>query len=402
MGPRLTRPLARPAGCFGLLLSVFLWGHLDPASLLVAADAGDYPIRFDLSPIVAAREPSVAESDEAAPALPEDTSARISVELKLSAMLADPSTRRIDQWLVRCVPRDRSLLVADYAPRTETSGDAVGPLSVRRLEEKNDAVGISVDGSYGHALRGKMGADRGQRSSESVEFQRLAAQQTVIASGTIARGRGVYFKLRSTPQQVLEGEKRFEITFVAGPEWRSALLDVTVVAEAERRKLAGLDREIATLGAAHFVVAVYREGDHQAKRHAERLFAAEDQLRELAGRVTARTGFGSASSLSLTSLMHAVASKFDPRPSPGAGECVEGLLRGEIDPRQDRRFRHFPPAFRSRAIAYVDARESFRSLTAEPASPIAPASSIGSPTENHVARGPGTAGDVPPPSERPR
>lgn len=398
MRPNLTHPSARPVGCLGLLLSVLVWGPHQPTNLLVAADSGDYPIRFDLSPVVAGREPSAEESGDGdrGTARSEDAPARISVELKISAMLADPATRRIDQWLVRCVPRDRSLLVADYAPRTETSGDALGPLSVRRLEETNDAVGISVDGSYGHALRGKVGADRGQRSSESVEFQRLAAQRTVVASGTIARGRGVYFKLRSTPQQILEGEKRFEITFAAGPEWRSALLDVTVVAEAERRKLAGLDREIATLGAAHFVVAVYRQGDHEARLHADRLIAAEDQLRELARRVTTRNGVGGASSMSLTSLMHAVATKFDPRPSPGAGECVEGLLRGEIDPRQDRRFRHFPPSFRTQAIAYVEARESFRSLAGEPAGP--PDAS----TENHVARGRSAACDVPPRPEPPR
>lgn len=359
-----------------------------PATLLVAAVAiaGDDTVRFDLPPVAAARpairpdpQPDSTPATEvpaanasAAQDSPTNASAAVesaavesavpmTFELRLSSMIATPKPPRIDQWLVTCVPRDRSLLIADYAPKTELAGDANGPVSVKRIDESTDSIGLSIDGSYGHAVKGRAGADHGRKSSETVEFQRQAPVQAVIASGTVDRGRGVYFKLRWTSQQVLEGEKTMRITLAVPPGWRGGLVDVSVIAQSERVKLAGLDRDVETLGKARFTVAVYRDGDREAERRALALAHAEDELRSLARATRRDRSVGS-----LSTLLHLVAVKVDPSPDPEPAVCIERLIRGDADPHRDPAIRKLPTNVRVAALEYDERRESFQTIDTGP------------------------------------
>lgn len=332
-----------------------------PVTLLCAAVAiaGDDTVRFDLPPVAAAR--AIVPPESKSTIDPSAVDESVTFELRLSSMIATPKPPRIDQWIVTCIPRDRSLLIADYAPRTELTGDASGPVSVKRVDESSDSIGLSIDGNYGHAARGRAGADHGRKSSETVEFQRHAPVQAVIASGTVDRGRGVYFKLRWTSQQVLEGEKTMRITMQVPPGWRGGLVDVSVVAQTERVKLAGLDRDVETLGQARFIVAVYRDGDREAERRALALARAEDELRMLA-----RSTHKNRSISSLSTLLHFVAVKVDPSPDPQPAVCVERLFRGDADPHLDPAIRKLPMEVRVAALEYDDRRESFLTLDAGP------------------------------------
>ncbi len=344
-----------------------------------AAFAEEHPIHFDLAPIAVARIDAPtpispagnhATDDQPAEDQPADgevtlvpvslrsgTAVPVTFELKLSSMVAAPKTPRIDQWLVRCVPRDRSLLVADYAPKTETFSDYVGPVDVKRMEEKSDAFGLSIDGSYAHAARGKAGVDHGRSSSESLEFQRHAPVQLVSAAGTVDRGRGVYFKLRWTHDQILEGQKTFRITLPAPSDWRGGLVDVSVIAQAERKSLGGFEREPATLGESHFVVAIYPEGDAEAKRLARALARSEDQLRRLA-----RSANRKRSVRSLSGLMHVVAMTFDSDAAPASTAWVDRVVHGAADPHNDQDLRKLPMQLRIAAIEYCKRRDEFESL----------------------------------------
>ena len=133
----------------------------------------------------------------------------VTVELQLSSMIEAPEVPRIDQWLIRCQPRDNEVWIADYAPRTETASELASPIQVKQTEEESNSLGLSLDAAYGHVAHGNAGTDHTQKNINTVQFDRMALEQTVTASGTINRGRGVYFKLRWTAQQILEGEKTF-------------------------------------------------------------------------------------------------------------------------------------------------------------------------------------------------
>ncbi|TWU54552.1 hypothetical protein Poly51_32710 [Rubripirellula tenax] len=326
----------------------FLFAFVVMLSASTRAIGGDAEtIQFDLPPVVAAVPAADAPQD---PSL-------VTIELRLSSMIVTPTVPDIDQWLVRCQPRGGEIAIADFSPRTETASDVSSPIQVKRVEEKSSSLGMSVDGAYGHFTRGNIGADQGNKNVNSVEFHRQAAVQAVTAAGTINRGRGVYFKLRWTSQQVLEGEKVFSITMAVPAQWRGGLMDVSVIAQTDRKKFGGFDHEIITLGSANFVVATYRAGDDVAASRAARIADAEFMLRRTAKELTTPPA-----PRSLPSMLRHVAMKLDLEPSKPDTRWLHRLLTGAADPYLDKQITKLPMPVRVAALDYVESREDFAAL----------------------------------------
>jgi len=321
----------------------------------LSLSAADVPvIRFDLPPLAAARIISPAdESLRVSDVMPDEM--LVECELNLSSMIATPRSPQIDQWLVVCQPRDEAMMIADYQPRTEVASDLEGPIQVKMMDEASESFGISMDAAYGHLARGRAGADRGKKNSESQQYNRLAPVQAVTASGTIHRGRGVYFKLRWTAVQVLEGEKQFRLMFRVPADWRSGLLDVSVTAQSQSRSLGSWDRGVKTLGAANFVVAAYRIGDPQAAQAAKTLAEAEQKLRLLAAHRPPKSSLDS-----IPSMLRHVAMKLDwESQTPPMTPWVDRLLLGGADPYLDKQMSRLPVDVRVAALDYCEARDNF-------------------------------------------
>ena len=225
---------------------------LASSTTLLGVASASHPdwVRFDLPPTTMA----VSEED------PEI----VTITLRLSSMIASPTmpratAPRTDQWIVTCRPRTlresgdgagisrSNLSVIDYFPRTETASDVSSPIAVKQSEEQTQTTGLSVDATYHPLLQGQLGADHGSKSTSTLEFNRHAPVQAVTAAGTIDRGHGVYFKLRWTATQVLEGEKQFKITLRVPHDWRGSLIDVSVRADRTETRLGGFDQETVTL-----------------------------------------------------------------------------------------------------------------------------------------------------------
>jgi hypothetical protein len=308
--------------------------------------ADDTVIRFDLPSVVSA-EPVQSATD----------GMQVAIELKLSSMIATPNVPRIDQWLVRCQPRDPSLSIADYSPRTEVASDIAGPIQIKKTNESSKSLGLAIDGAYGHLARLHSGVDQGTKDVSSYEMDRVAPVQAVTASGTINRARGVFFKLRWTAQQVLEGEKTFRITLCVPSTWRGGLIDVSVIAQSEEKVFAGLDSATKTLGAADFVVATYLQGDSEASHMAHRLFAAETELR-----IMARECSDPRAHHSLKSLLRHVAMKLDVESGPPAISWVDRLLLNRADPHMDKVIQKLPMPVRVAVLDYVDTRDAFLAI----------------------------------------
>lgn len=317
--------------------------------LISNAIAGDV-IQFDLPPVVAAQTESS----------PNDQTDLVTVHLPLSSMITSPTPPDIDQWLVRCQPRDADVAIADYAPRTETASDVASPIQIKQSEETSSSLGVAINGAYGKVAHGNLGADQGQKNIETIEYQRHASLQAVTASGTINRGRGVYFKLRWTRQQVLEGEKVFTITLAVPRHWRGSLIDVSVIAQGECKTFGGLDHEIQTVGSANFVVAAHRAGDSIAAAHAQTIAEAEHHLRMLATKMSPNASRGSIPSL--PSMLRHVAIKLDLDTKADDNAWLGKLVAGSADPYLDKRISQLPMALRVAAIDYADSRKQFAGL----------------------------------------
>ena len=317
-------------------------------------------IQFDMPPLaVAVPFPPTSEIQQSADLLPGET--LVACELVLSSLIAEPYNAPAQQWIVRCQPRDESIMIADYGPRTEVASEVDGPIQVKQLDEHTESFGFSADGAHGHLARASFGSDYGQKKSDSYQFNRIAPLQTVIASGTINRGSGVYFKLRSAATQVLEGEKTFRLTFRVPANWRSGLVEVSVSAQNRQRSLVVWEEDVKTVGAATFLVAVYRQGDREAAAAGQALAAAEQNLR-VAAEQTSHRPAESVSSMLRRVVMKLDVTKLDRPTDPAASDWVDRLITGNADPYFDGQIRRLPVELRVAALDYCDARDTFARL----------------------------------------
>ena len=194
-------------------------------------------------------------------------------------MISSPEAARIDQWLVRCQPRGQFASIVDYSPRTETGSDIASHIQVKQSTEKQQSLGVGVNGNYFSNISGNAGLDHTRKNIDSLQFDRLAPVHAVTASGTINRGTGVYFKLRWTAEQILEGQKTFQLVLDVPDTWRTGLIDISVVAQSEHKSFANWEPTTKTLGSGNFVIAVYREEDMHASEVARKMARAEHELR---------------------------------------------------------------------------------------------------------------------------
>lgn len=331
----------------------------------IAAEDNVQALSFDLPPTAVAR--AVDLSDRMTPTSQAGES--MQVELRLSSMVTGSKLPTIERWMVQVVPRAASWRVLDYSPRTETGSDYATPIQVKRSDESTRSLGFAADGGYGHLASAHLGADHGDKQSEAIQFDRHAPLHAVSAAGTIERGRGVYYKLRWTSQQVLEGEKLFQVAFDVPPGFRAGMLDVVVMAYGKTAKsspISGVWADMplletssssTMLGKAHFTVAVHREGDDAAWSLARQLASAEVRLRQAALGHRADTPIRS-----LPNLIRHVAAKMDMDSVDVHGDWAERLIAGQADPYIDPVIRKLPTDLRVVALDYNDSRRALLAL----------------------------------------
>jgi hypothetical protein len=316
------------------------------ASVTAAASAADTVVRFDTSATAEAFPHQTTQDN------PQQT--QWCIPLELSSLIDSPNAPRIDQMIVEIELVDSGLTINDYSPRTVLASPYSGNIAVEKSNESTKHVGFNAAGGYGETMHGDAGGDLGQKKLESLKFQRVAPVEIVAAAGTMHRGRGVFFKLKSTPTQVLEGDKAFEIVINAPPSWRGGLITLRAKAQSSRRNLPGMAPEIVTLGDQKFLVAVYPVGDSIAFQLASSLVAAETHLRDTALRhqSTIRRRSGS-------TMFHQVAAKLDLTPQLIPENWLQQTLFGQADTHADPAMRRLPVDVRVAVLDYQDAKETF-------------------------------------------
>ncbi|MCS7469894.1 hypothetical protein NZK35_24850 [Stieleria sp. ICT_E10.1] len=327
-------------------------GLLITTHSLVAVDASaEAPkIQFDMPAVATALDTSL-------PGQPRE----VSVELVLSSLIAgrtdvsSDDAPPIDHLLVHCSLRDR-LPVIDFSPKTELQSDFAGPISVTTKDELSNAFGVNIDGAVPHVGAGHFGADDSRKRSDQTQFQRQAPVQAVIASGTTDRGRGVYFKFRWTSQQVLEGEKRFRISFAVPDSWRGGLLDLNVTAHGVDRSLFG-SAKLRAVAKQDFVVAVHQQGDAEAATIALRLANLDRKLAAFA-RQHPKSG-----SNAITQFWRRVVPSSSEPTTPS--QWYHGVTSNLLDPYTDHQIRSLPMQVRVAVLGYSDAARELLELGQE-------------------------------------
>ncbi|QDV71618.1 hypothetical protein Poly24_53570 [Rosistilla carotiformis] len=309
-------------------------------------------IQFDLSPVAPA-QPVAPNEDVFVP--PGYRWVRVRLDISSLINTAEQSKPHEFVYRIQCSSPDSR--VVDYSPRTQLSASTVGGIRVEQSDEKSKSLGLALKGSYLNLVDGSSGADLGSKVCNKTTFEKAAPQEILFASGTIARGQGVYFKLRATPAQVLDGQKPFTITLQVPDSWRGDLMSVHLDATESHRSFGGLERESSAASPVRFQVAVYDQADDIARRWAWQLAEAEQRLREASTRYAS-----SIRERSLPTIFHHVAAALDVIEPRISEDWMQRALYGSIDPYFDKQIRQLPVAVKVAVLDYVDAKTNFEGL----------------------------------------
>jgi hypothetical protein len=230
-------------------------------------------ILFDVTPLVPARE-----ADEYGRMARMPNSRFVEVQLETSSLFQLGSGSEVSEITVHVLSRHDDVIVADFSPRTELQTDVFGPMQVAVDSEQVREASLQGIAGYPGVGSASGFAHQFESGHQSVHFARKPAMELLTASGTLARHRGVYFKMRQSSQTTLEGSRLFRIVFEVPEAWRADLLDVRIEAVGSENSKA---RRSSILASQPFVVAIYREGDEVAARVASNYRKQQTQLTQV-------------------------------------------------------------------------------------------------------------------------
>ncbi len=261
---------------FGVFYLVKFWAFSTLAiGLLGSSQAmADPPrVRFDASYVVACRDVTPPEFAALNPG-----ERLVEAVFHISTLLDRGSEADLSQIFLQIESPEKTVRVVDHLPRTELISPYAGTIAVEKRTESGASIGVSAKPNL-EVVSLDASAQASTKRGANVRYEMLPPQELLAASGTVARERGVYYKLKPSTQTSLEGARQFIVLFRVPAVWRGDVVHVHCRAEGIRR---GLWRSLDTreaCGGGSFLVTMYLEGDEAARRTVANLVRCEEQLR---------------------------------------------------------------------------------------------------------------------------
>ncbi len=235
------------------------------------ANASTPCVHFDVTDVVTCRPIMDAQfrSDHPGEMLIEAT-------FEVSSLVRLGSEGNLSQLLYVIESPQRSLVVHDYAPKTQLVTEVAGNVGIQKSTEKSSNVGLNASFRTELLASASANAGTGQKRLTNLKYELLPPKQLLAASGTISRRTAVYFKLKPSAQTSMDGAKRFSVVFRVEDDWRGDYV---------RLRCAAYDRSTTDkpiCGSSDFLVGLYLLGDDGARQTVASLSRADRRLRKLA------------------------------------------------------------------------------------------------------------------------
>lgn len=233
-------------------------------ALLARSLAEDARVLFDVPDKIECRDVTPAKCAALHPTLKV-----IEAKFRISASVAEGSEESIVDFTYMISSPPMRLRILDYLPNTTLeSRFADDRIEVSDFSEKSDAssqkaiVGYSIFSL--NAVKNQL-----SRKTEQNQYQRIAPKSLVLASGTMNRGHGVFYKLRPSNTASLEGAREFTFLAIVPRTWRGDWCSFVCSARASQKSIVG--NSVYTAGVTKADVGLYLCGDEQAGALADRL-----------------------------------------------------------------------------------------------------------------------------------
>lgn len=319
-----------------------------------SADAAPPRVRFDTDSVVSAVDVTPVEFAQTNPG-----EKLIEARFMISTLIAPGDSDAQLQHLYTLESRQRTMEVHDYQPKTTLATDVVGHTLIEKKDEKVKTLGLSVNGSYEKMVGGAANAGMDSKSGTIMKYEKLPALELLAASGPIRRGSGVYFKLKPSSQTSLEGAQEFVAVFRVPATWRGDYVYVHCEAWSVAKSASPFGGEPARVGGGDYFVALYLEGDAQAKAAAQQFVRTELMLRSAAGRYSEEI-----QRRSLPSVAHQFTAWISFSEPKIPNDWLARLLYSAPYSDHEPLLRQLPPEVRTAADAYLAARWRLSQLNA--------------------------------------
>lgn len=200
----------------------------------------------------------------------------VEIVFPVTTMVGCRSDQRVLEMMIQVRGLGAGLQVVDYGPRTQLYSDVEGSVEIENRQDRNSQMGLNASGNAAKLVNIDAKANLGSSQGSTQRYQQIPAQKLLLASGTISRGSGVYFKFRHTPQTTLEGGHEIALTLRVPKHWRGGMLRVDCVATGKEKNMWGETDFRAGHGS--FVVATWLQGDFEAQQLVQRYSQLESRL----------------------------------------------------------------------------------------------------------------------------
>ncbi len=244
--------------------------------------AADTKVTFDIPDSVECRDVSPQEFTAAYP-----TMKVIEAKFRISVRIEGAETSIVDLLYLMTNPELR-LKIQDYLPNTMLeSTKADDRIEVTSTTEDSSTTGANAGVNYKTLALG-LSRITGSKKTESDHYKQIVPKALILASGTINRQHGVFFKLRPSTGVSLEGAKEFSFLAIVSMEWRADWITIACAARAKRKSFLSTTVSLAGIEQAH--VGLYLRGDHEATELAEELCAVQEASKAVLASQLAKDG----------------------------------------------------------------------------------------------------------------
>ncbi|MBX3411744.1 MAG: hypothetical protein KF708_03410 [Pirellulales bacterium] len=199
----------------------------------------------------------------------------IEAKFRVSASVAAGTEAEVVDFTYMISSPKLRLKILDFLPNTTLESRYTDDrIVVADIIEESDAK--SIDAQVGYSIF-SLNAVKNQlsRKTEQNQYERIAPKALVLASGTMNRGHGVFFKLRPSNAASLEGSKEFSFLAIVPRAWRADWCTFVCTARASKKSIVG--NAVCNAGVCKADVGLYLLGDREGSKLSDRLCALQQE-----------------------------------------------------------------------------------------------------------------------------
>ena len=199
--------------------------------VFVSPACGDEPaIKFDVPALIGVKEAIYVEGQ-----IPLGDEKIIEVVIPVTSEVRSRDRGNVAEFRFDIYWNRSVYPVADYVPKTQTVSEIEGLISVEESNDKNAGLGINLSSGYHDVVSGIAKADVSQRTGTKTKYQEVPLHEVLVASGTVQRGTGAFFRFHPSRRETLEGGRDLVVAYRVPQSWRGGVLKVECRADGHRK-----------------------------------------------------------------------------------------------------------------------------------------------------------------------